>query len=158
MRTRVIALGLVLSILALGALPFGARAQRGTRGGRRGHAPPPRAIPMEGTIITWTAFVSSFGETPSHRQAVELGVTTVQMPAASGWTCTVSAPNRAAIDPEHWSEVRTVECTHGEAIVSTTGFCQISGPGWGARAGVLTLGTSTSEDHVQITVDCAVQN
>ena len=43
-------------------------------------------------------------------------------------------------------------------MVSTSGFCQISGPSWGARAAVLSLGTRAAQSRVQVTLDCSVIN
>jgi hypothetical protein len=85
-------------------------------------------------------------------------VTPVTLPEGTGWTCSVGTPTRAAVDTAHWSEVRTLECRRGDAVVSTTGFCQIASASWGARAGVLSLGSTAAEERLQLTVDCTVQN
>ena len=150
MRTRIAIATLLLGTSSL------ALAQGGHR--RTPPPPPPHAIPMAGTIIDWSVFVSAFGEASSHRSPVEATATPVTLPAETGWACSVSVPTRAAVDGDHWSEVRTLECRRGDAILSTTGFCQIAGPSWGARAALLSLGSTTVSERVQVTVDCTVRN
>ncbi len=152
MRTRL----RVLSMLACTALAGGAAAQGGHR--RTPAPPPPAVIPMTGTVIDWSVFVSAYGELPSSRATIPEAATAVVLPEVTGWSCTVGVPTRAAVDTEHWSEVRTLECRRGDAILSTTGFCQIVGASWGARAAVLSLGSTATEERVQLTVDCAVRN
>ena len=152
MRARRIGLMLVVSVLAI------AGSSAAQRHRPRPPIAAPRAIPMEGTVIAWSVFVSAYGDAASSRSPITGAVTPLTVPAAAGWSCSVSVPTRAAVDTEHWSEVRTLECRRGDAILSTTGFCQIVVASWGARAAVLSLGSTTSEERVQVTVDCAVRN
>jgi hypothetical protein len=142
-----------LVVIALIALAGSAAAQP-----RRPHPPAARAIPMEGTSIEWSAFVSAYGDAPSSRTPITASATPLVLPAEAGWSCSVAAPTRAAVDSDHWSEVRTLECRRGDAVLSTTGFCQIIGTSWGARAAVLSLGSTATDERVQITVDCVVRN
>jgi hypothetical protein len=152
MRTR------PLTLAALG-LTLVASASAAAQGHRRTPPPPPaRAIPMEGTVIEWSVFVSAYGEGSSSRTPIAAASTPVTLPEAAGWACTVGTPTRAAVDTQHWSEVRTLECQRGDATVSTTGFCQIAGASWGARAGVLSLSSTGAPEHLQLTVDCTVRN
>lgn len=156
----ILALGLgAAATAALSSTALGSTAL--AQGGHRHtppHPAPPRVIPMAGTIIEWSVFVSSYGEASATRGPIAAAATPVTLPAAAGWACTVSTPTRAAVDSDHWSEVRTLECTRGDAILSTTGFCQIAGAGWGARAAVLSLGSVGADERVQVTVDCTVRN
>jgi hypothetical protein len=145
-------LGALVAMLALGATSAAAQAHR-----PRPPAPA-HVIPMAGTLIEWSVFVSAYGDAPSSRTPITESATPLTLPAEAGWSCTVGVPTRAAIDTEHWSEVRALECRRGDAILSTTGFCQVVGASWGARAAVLSLGSTTSEERVQITVDCTVRN
>lgn len=119
--------------------------------------PPPPPITMESATIEWTVFVSSFHDTPSRRTAVPSDVTEVALAPDAGWTCSVGVPTRARIDASNWSEVRSLTCAHGDAIASTNGFCQIAGSSWGARAGILSLGSGASTDRAQVTLDCTVR-
>ena len=109
-------------------------------------------------MIEWSVFVSAYGDAPSSRTSITSASTPLTLPAAAGWSCDVGTPTRAAVDASHWSEVRTLECRRGDAVLSTTGFCQVASTSWGARAAVLSLGSTTSEERVQITVDCTVRN
>jgi len=149
-------IALALSALALTSIASLAWAQQAHR--RRTPPPAPHAIPMAGTVIDWSVFVSAYGEAASSRTTIPITPTAVTLPAATGWSCSVSVPTRAAVDGDHWSEVRTLECQHGDAILSTTGFCQIASASWGARAAVLSLGSTTVAERIQVTVDCAVRN
>jgi hypothetical protein len=142
-------------------LALGLAATAAAQGGRHTPRPPlghATTIPMAGTAIEWTVFVSSYGDAPSHRSPVPATATPVTLPDAAGWACSVGAPTRAAVDADHWSEVRTLECRRGDAILSTTGFCQIASSSWGARAAVLSLGSTAVDERVQVTVDCTVRN
>ncbi|UJR78858.1 hypothetical protein [Sandaracinus amylolyticus] len=142
---------LLLSVIAVIALaPSAAPAQRRPRGGRAAE----RVVPADATV-QWTVFVSAHGDQPARRTTASAEPGTIEVPMP-GWQCTYSAPNRAQLNETNWSEVRTLECTHGDAVVSTTGFCQISGASWGARAGVLALGSRTDASRVTVTLDCAV--
>jgi hypothetical protein len=146
---------LALCVLAIGALTTagtGASAQGG--GARRGGRGAPRAVPPDATV-TWTVFVSAHGDTPSRRSVAGAEPGEIAVPV-EGWSCRYGPPTRAQLDDTNWSEVRTLECTHGEGIVSTTGFCQIAGASWGARAGVLALGGRNEPSRVTVTLDCAV--
>lgn len=155
MRTRPFSAAASIGLLVvLGAGV--AAAQGGHR--RTPPTPPPRPIPMAGTVIDWSVFVSAYGEASSSRTPIPDAATPVTLPAEAGWTCSVGAPTRAAVDSDHWSEVRNLECERGDARVSTTGFCQIAGPSWGARAGVLSLGSAGAAERLQLTVDCVVRN
>lgn len=154
MRTRPIALAAAVVVSLIASL---ALAQGGHR--RTPPPPPPRPIPMGGTVIDWSVFVSAYGDLPSSRTTIAAETATpIALPAATGWSCTVGTPTRAAVDGEHWSEVRTLECQRGDAILSTTGFCQVVGSSWGARAAVLSLGSIGAAERIQVTVDCAVRN
>ncbi len=124
---------------------------------QRRHPPPPPPITMESAVIEWTVFVASFRDTPSHRSVVPAEITEITLAPDAGWACSVGAATRARIDDANWSEVRPLTCTRGDAVVSTNGFCQIVGSSWGARAGILSLGTPTSPDRAQITLDCTVR-
>jgi hypothetical protein len=42
--------------------------------------------------------------------------------------------------------------------LSTTGFCQIASASWGARAALLSLGSTGQSERIQVTVDCTVRN
>jgi hypothetical protein len=113
---------------------------------------------MTGTVIDWSVFVSAYGEASSSRTTIPVTPTPVTLPTETGWSCSVGVPTRAAVDSDHWSEVRTLECQRGDAILSTTGFCQIAGASWGARAAVLSLGSTGAAERIQVTVDCTVRN
>lgn len=144
--------GLGAALVVLLVAPS-APAQRRER--RREAAPEPaRAIAADATV-QWTVFVSAYGDHPAQRTVASAEPAAIPVPIA-GWQCTHSAPNRARLNDTNWSEVRTLECTHGDAVVSTTGFCQVAGASWGARAGVLALGARTDASRVTVTLDCAV--
>ena len=149
---RTFAITLSLTALALFALVPSAPAQRRERG--RGRAAAERVVPPDATV-QWTVFVSAHGDQPARRTVATADPASIEVPMP-GWQCTYSAPNRAQLNETNWSEVRTLECTHGDAVVSTTGFCQIAGASWGARAGVLALGARTDASRVTVTLDCAV--
>lgn len=100
-------------------------------------------------------FVSAYRDRPASRNVVSEEPGTIPLPLEA-WQCAYSAPTRTQIDASRWSEVRTLECTHGDARVSTSGSCQVTGATWSARAGVLSLETRTSEGRVDVTLDCAV--
>jgi hypothetical protein len=123
---------------------------------RRTPPPAPPPIAMEGAVIEWHVFVASFRETAARRTVIPETLTEIALAPDAGWACSVGVPTRARIDESNWSEVRSLTCTRGDAIVSTNGFCQIAGAGWGARAGILSLGTAQSADRAQVTLDCAV--
>ena len=141
---------LALAALALASSIALASAQRRER--TRDRQPPP--VPAD-AAVQWTVFVSAYGDQAARRTVASAEPASIPLPIA-GWQCTYSAPNRAQVDGTNWSEMRTLECTHGDAVVSTTGFCQVAGASWGARAGVLSLGTSAAESRVTVTLDCAV--
>ena len=111
-------------------------------------------MPLDANV-TWTVFVSAYGEHSAQRQTATAEAGSIELPGVP-WSCTYSTPNRAQLNATNWSEVRTLECTRGEAVVSTTGFCQIAGPSWGARAAVLSLGGPAGTTRVSVTLDCAV--
>lgn len=146
------ALRMKFAVIAITLVALGSTALAQTRGRRSRE---PAAIPAD-AAIQWTLFVSAYEDTPARRAATTAEPGTIDVPLA-GWQCRYSAPHRAQLNGTNWSEMRTLECTHGTAIVSTTGFCQISGTSWGARAAVLSLGTGTAESRATITLDCAVQ-
>jgi hypothetical protein len=136
------------ALFALLALPVAAQ-RRPPR-----EAPPPPPIPFE-AAVQWTVFVSAHGDQPSRRTVASAEPGAIPLPI-EGWSCSYSAPTRARVDDTNWSEVRTLECVHQGASVSTTGFCQVAGPSWGARAGVLSLATPAAIGRVQVTLDCSV--
>lgn len=150
MKTHVLrSLSLVLLVaLLVAALAPWAEAQR------RRRAPP--IIPMEGTEIEWTVFVAAYGTEAARRTTIEPAAGNVELPGAE-WSCAYTVPNRARLNETNWSEVRTLECRRADAVVSTTGFCQIAGDSWGARAAVLSLGTAAATTRLQITLDCAIR-
>lgn len=140
-----LAVPLVLT-LAAGA----AAAQR-----RRAGAPPP-PIEMESAVVTWSLFVSAYGDTPAARTAIDTPTGGPIPVPLSGWACTYGAASRARLNDTAWSELRTIECTHGSEVVATSGVCQVLGATWGARAGTLQLGTTSSPSRVSISLDCEV--
>lgn len=153
MRARWITLAVVLAALVAGlASAPPTSAQGGSRGRRRAAEPPP--VPYD-AAVQWTVFVSAHGDQAARRTVASAEPGSILVPM-EGWQCTYSAPTRAQVNATNWSEVRTLECSRGDAIVSTTGFCQISGASWGARAGVLSLGARGDASRVQVTVDCSV--
>ena len=146
--STVLVSGLAISVLAATVLMgSGADAQRRRR---------PRNIPFQGTTVEWTLFVSPHGSTPAQRGAVtaEPGVVAI---AETAYACRYGAPNRVAISAENWSETRTLECQIGSTIISTSGFCQVSGPSWGPRAAVLYLSEAGSTERLEVSIDCAVR-
>lgn len=138
--------------VALSSLAFAPSAPAQRR--ERRTPPAERMVPPDATV-QWTVFVSAYGDHPAQRTVATAEPAAIPVPIA-GWQCTHSAPTRARLNDTNWSEVRTLECTHGDAVVSTTGFCQIAGASWGARAGVLALGARTDASRVTVTLDCAV--
>ena len=107
--------------------------------------------------MAWSTFVAAYRDVPAARAEVAAGASPVAVPDTD-WTCQVDAPVRARLDDTTWSEVRRLECTRAGTVVATSGFCQVVGGTWGARAAVLTLGTATSPDRLQVTLDCEVRN
>lgn len=137
-----LALGVPLALVTAG--PMAATAQRR-----------PRAIPMQGTTVQWSLFVSGRDGDPSRTVVTsETGGVTI---AGTPYECRYGAPSRNAMGGGNWSETRTLECQIGTTVVSTSGFCQVSGASWGARAAVLYLAEQGDTERVQVTLDCAVQ-
>ena len=116
----------------------------------------PRNIPVEGTTIEWTVFVSAHGASPSSRGTISASAGSVIIPETP-YHCAFGAPNRQSLGGVNWSETRSLDCTVGNTVVSTNAFCQISGADWGPRAAVLYLSEVGGTERVQITLDCAVQ-
>ena len=116
----------------------------------------PRNIPMAGTPVEWTLFVSPHGTTPPQRGPIPAEAGSVTIPETP-YQCRYTAPNRVAISAENWSETRTLECQFGTSIVSTSGFCQVAGPSWGPRAAVLYLSEAGGAERVEVSIDCAVR-
>lgn len=112
---------------------------------------------MEATIVEWTAFVAAYRDAGASRTTVPSEASPLAVPDAE-WTCEVGAPVRARLNDTTWSEVRQVECARAGTVVATSGFCQVVGSTWGARAAVLTLGAASGPDRLQITLDCEVRN
>lgn len=140
----------VLLFVSLGLVAL-AEGQR-----RRREPPPPPPIEMDTATVSWSLFVSSYEGTPASRSTIDAATAGPITVPLSGWSCTYGATNRARLNDTTWSEVRAIECTHGTDVVSTSGFCQVIGPNWGARAGTLTLGSTTSASRLNITLDCEV--
>ncbi len=138
------ALGVVAcaALVALGSMP--ASAQRRAR-----------RIPMEGTPVAWTLFIAARDGSPQ-RGVVTDTAGAIELPGTP-YTCRYGAPSRVAMGGGNWSETRSLECQFGTTIVSTSGFCQVSGSAWGARAAVLYLAEEGATERVQVTLDCAVQ-
>lgn len=112
---------------------------------------------MDAAVVTWSLFVSAYGDAPAQRTAItsaEAGPIAVPI---EGWSCTYGPTSRARLNASTWSEVRTIECTHGDSVVSTSGFCQVIDASWGARAGVLAIGQVTAPARLHITLDCEVR-
>jgi hypothetical protein len=153
MRTTPSRFALPLLLLA-GVVALASLASTGSVDAQRRRRP--RNIPMAGTPVVWTLFVSPHGTTPAQRGPVgaEAGLVTIP---ETPYQCRYSAPNRAAISAENWSETRSLECQFGTTIVSTSGFCQVAGPSWGPRAAVLYLSEAGGADRVEVSIDCAVQ-
>ncbi len=116
----------------------------------------PRNIPFEGTTVEWSLFVSAHGTTPANRAPLTAEAGSVPI-AETSYRCGYTAPNRVAISAQNWSETRTLECRFGSTVVSTSGFCQVSGTSWGPRAAVLSLGEEGSTERVELSIDCAVR-
>lgn len=116
----------------------------------------PQGIPMEGTPVEWTLFVSPHGGTPAQRQTLSADAGVISLPERP-YSCRYGAPNRVAISTENWSETRTLECQIGSTILSTNGFCQVSGASWGPRAAVLYVAEVGDTERVQVSLDCAVR-
>lgn len=132
-------------VLVLGASSF-ADAQRRRR---------PRNIPFEGTVVQWSLFVSAHGPVPAQRTTIDAQPSGISIPETS-YTCSYGAPNRVAVNATTWSETRFVECRFGSTVVSTSGFCQVSGTSWGPRAAVLYLAEEGATERLQVTLDCTV--
>lgn len=145
----VAAAAVCLSILGLVSL---GDAQR-----RRRTPPPPPPILMDAAVVSWSLFVSAYGETPAHRSAIETATSGPIPVPLEGWSCVYGAANRARLNDTTWSELRSIECTRGDAVVTTSGFCQVVGGSWGARAGVLSLGSTSGVSRLNITLDCEVR-
>jgi hypothetical protein len=144
-------LGTVLALALALLLPSAGVAQR------RRTPPPPPPIAMDAAVVSWSLFVSAYGDASAQRTAItstEAGPIAVPL---EGWNCTYGSANRARLNTTTWSEVRTIECTHGDSVVSTSGFCQVIGASWGARAGVLAIGQVTAPSRLNITLDCEVR-
>jgi|GEM_PF-2136198 len=142
---------LVLTALIALLLPSSSTAQR------RRHPPTPPPIAMDAAVVSWSLFVSPYGDAPAQRRAItsaEAGP--IEVPI-EGWACTYGPASRARLNSTTWSEVRTIECTHGDSVVSTSGFCQVIDASWGARAGVLAIGQLTAPSRLNITLDCEVR-
>ena len=116
----------------------------------------PRNIPVEGTTIEWTVFVSAHGASPSSRGAISAEAGAISIPETP-YRCTFGVPSRQSLGGANWSETRALECTVGTTVISTNAFCQISGADWGPRAAVLYLSETGATERLQITLDCAVQ-
>ena len=149
-RRTSVAIAAALTALSLVLLAPSAPAQR-----RERRAPAAERVVPADAAVQWTVFVSAYGDQPAQRTVASAEPAAIPMPIA-GWQCTHSAPTRARLNDTNWSEVRTLECSHGDAVVSTTGFCQVSGASWGARAGVLALRAPSDASRVTVTLDCAV--
>lgn len=108
-------------------------------------------------MIEWTTFVAAYRDASSSRTVVPATEAPVVVPDPE-WTCRVNAPVRARLNETTWSEVRQLECSRAGTVVSTSGFCQVVGGTWGARAAVLSLGTTGGADRLAITLDCEVRN
>ncbi len=145
---QLLALTGALVVVALAAFGSGTvDAQRRRR---------PRNIPLEGTPVEWTLFVSPHGATGAQRTTLTAEAGAVAIPETS-YQCRYGAPNRVAISTENWSETRTLECQFGTTIISTSGFCQVSGASWGPRAAVLSLSEVSDTERIQVSIDCAVR-
>lgn len=152
-RTRLIVLSGALAAPVLAAAlaaHLGAPAEVGAQRRR------PRNIPLEGTPVEWTLFVSPHGSTPAQRGVISADAGVIAI-ADTTYQCRYGAPNRVAISTQNWSETRALECQIGTTIVSTSGFCQVSGASWGPRAGVLYLSEVGDTERIQVSLDCAVR-
>jgi hypothetical protein len=140
------------SVLLALALASGlASAQR-----RRREPAPPPPIEMESATVTWSLFVSAYGESPSSRIAIDAPTSGPIPVPLGGWSCTYGPASRARLDDTTWTELRTIDCTRGSDVVSTSGFCQVVGASWGARAAMLSLGATSSSSRLNLTLDCEV--
>ncbi|GAB4216020.1 MAG: hypothetical protein OHK0013_42100 [Sandaracinaceae bacterium] len=115
----------------------------------------PRSIPFEGTQVQWSLFVSAHGSLPSQRTPIGAESSAIPIPETT-YVCSYGAPNRVAVNPTNWSETRFVECRFGSTVVSTSGFCQVSGASWGPHAAVLYLAEEGATERLQLTLDCTV--
>jgi hypothetical protein len=115
----------------------------------------PRNIPFEGTVVQWSLFVSAHGAEPARRAPIGQEPGTIPL-AETRYACSYGAPSRVAISTTSWSETRFVECRFGSTVVSTSGFCQVSGASWGPRAAVLYLAEEGATERLQVTLDCTV--
>lgn len=154
MRTSPPRIALPLVLVAGAAVVLAALASTGSVDAQRRRRP--RNIPMAGTPVEWTLFVSPHGATPAQRGPIGADAGLVTIPETT-YQCRYSAPNRVAISAENWSETRTLECQFGTSIVSTSGFCQVAGPSWGPRAAVLYLSEAGGAERVEVSIDCAVR-
>lgn len=148
-RSAAVVLGALVVLALLSPSPSDAQ--------RRRHPPTPPPIAMDAAVVSWSLFVSAYGDAPAQRTAItsaEAGPIAVPI---EGWACTYGPANRARLNGSTWSEVRTIECTHGDSVVSTSGFCQVIDASWGARAGVLAIGQLTAPSRLNITLDCEVR-
>lgn len=142
---------------ALAVLCLVLLAASGALAQRRRREPDPPPIPMDATVLEWTTFVAAYRDASSSRTVVPAETTTLTVPDPE-WTCVVDAPVRARLNDTTWSEVRQIECSRAGTVVSTSGFCQVVGSTWGARAAVLSLGATGAAERLQITLDCEVRN
>ena len=144
---KLLVTSVALALVVVAALSNSVDAQRRRR---------PHNIPLEGTPVEWTLFVSPHGAAAAQRTAItsEAGAVTI---ADTTYQCRYGAPNRVAISTTNWSETRTLECQVGTTLVSTSGFCQVSGESWGPRAAVLYLSEVGDTERIQVSIDCAVR-
>jgi hypothetical protein len=140
--------------LAIGAAVAVAILTAAWASAQRGRTRAPRPIAPDARV-EWSAFVSSYRDRPSQRTPIGAEPGRLAIPI-QGWECSYTAPQRTHLDAGRWSEVRAIECAHGDARVSTTGACQVTGATWSARAAVLSLATRGSEGRVEVTLDCTV--
>lgn len=145
---------LVLGLSALLAILMGIVSSSVAQ--RRRTPPPPPPILMDSAVVTWSLFVSSYGETPAVRRSLDSATPGPIPVPLDGWSCIYGATSRARLNDTTWSEVRNIECIRGDAVVSTSGFCQVVGGSWGARAGVLSIGSTSGSSRLSITLDCEV--
>jgi hypothetical protein len=111
---------------------------------------------MESATITWSLFVSAYGDSPASRFAIDTPTPGPIPVPLGGWTCTYGAASRARLNDTMWTELRTIDCIHGTDVVSTSGFCQVAGANWGARAATLSLGATSAPSRLNLTLDCEV--
>lgn len=146
----------LVELLACGALAIVTLVALGTSGADAQRRRRPRNIPLEGTPVEWTLFVSPHGGTAAQRTTITSEAGAIAIPETT-YQCRYGAPNRVAISTENWSETRALECQVGTTIVSTSGFCQVSGSSWGPRAAVLYLSEVGDTERIQVSIDCAVR-